>query len=104
MAKNIVRCPSCDGFAWVEDEFTGESEECDWCRGIGYIYRKNDTDSHIPKADLASISEELEQLEEERMHELGYQGQAKKPWQQAIRKNTQLGQNPYQSPTDSSDS
>ena len=32
----------------------------------------------------------------ERLRELGYQGAARKPWQQQIRKDTQLGRNPYQ--------
>lgn len=95
----IVRCISCDGYAWLEDEFTGESLDCDWCAGIGYVYRLADgTDKPIPLADLqeAAISEELERLETERLREMGFQGQAKRPWEQAIRKGTEGGKNPYE--------
>ena len=49
----------------------------------------------IPKADFEAVAEELEGLEQLRLRELGYQGAAKKPWRQQIRKNTQLGRNPY---------
>lgn len=97
MSTNIVRCISCDGFGWFEDDFSGEAEDCDWCGGVGYVYRTaNNTDAKIPRADLETVSEELERLETIRMRELGYQGNAKKPWQQDIRKDTQLGQNPYE--------
>lgn len=92
----IVRCISCDGFGWFEDDFTGEVEDCDWCKGVGYVYRTDQgTDNPIPKADFANVADVLEQLETERMRDLGYQGNAKKPWQQDIRKDTKLGQNPY---------
>jgi len=92
----IVRCISCDGYGWFEDEFSGEVEDCDWCGGVGYVYRdENDTDKHIPKADFVKVANTLERLESQRMRELGYEGEAKKPWQQDIRKDTQLGQNPY---------
>ena len=101
---NIVRCISCDGFGWFEDDFTGEVEDCDWCGGVGYVYRdQDDKDSKIPKADFNNITDELEQLEQKRMQDLGYQGEAKKPWQQHIRKNTKLGQNPYLPQGDSSE-
>lgn len=97
----IVRCVSCDGFGWFEDDFTGEVEDCDWCDGVGYVYRADDkTDSPIPKADYQTVAEELEKLETERLRELGYQGQAKKPWQQEIRKGKTLGENPYELPKD----
>ena len=33
----IVRCISCDGYGWFEED--GISEDCDWCGGIGYVYR-----------------------------------------------------------------
>ena len=93
----LVRCASCDGFGWFEAAFSGESEECDWCRGAGYVYRDEaGRDAPIPPADYASLALELEQLELERLREMGYQGSAKKPWQQAIRKDSQLGRNPYQ--------
>ena len=92
---SIIRCASCDGFGWFDDEFDGESADCDWCAGVGYVYRRDGRDSAIPKADFAAVADELERLEHERLRELGYQGAAKKPWQQEIRKDTQLGRNPY---------
>ena len=94
--KKIIRCASCDGFGWYEDDFSGEAEDCDWCAGAGYVYHHAGRDSPIPQADYAAVAEELEQLELERLRELGYQGAARKPWQQQIRKDTQLGRNPYQ--------
>ena len=96
----IVRCPSCDGYGWSEDDFTGDVEDCAWCAGIGYIYRTSDNvDTKIPRSDLkqAEVSQRLEALEVERMREIGYQGTAKRPWEQDIRKGTQGGINPYQS-------
>lgn len=95
---NIVRCPSCDGYGWSEDDFSGEVEDCAWCAGIGYVYRNEaNVDQAIPLADLkqATVSERLEALENERMREIGYTGEAKKPWQQDVRKGTQGGINPY---------
>lgn len=94
--KMIIRCASCDGFGWFEDEFIGEVEDCDWCAGVGYVYRDGaGRDSPIPRADYVSVAAELERLELERLRELGYQGSARKPWQQAIRKDTRLGRDPY---------
>jgi hypothetical protein len=98
----IVRCMSCDGFGWFEDDFSGEALDCDWCGGVGYVYRdKAGIDAPIPKDDLkkAEVSEKLEALESERMREMGYSGAAKKPWQQDIRKGTQGGINPYEDET-----
>lgn len=95
----IVRCLSCDGYGWDEDEFTGEAEDCAWCAGIGYVYRDvAQIDHKIPQADLrqAAVSAKLEALENERMREIGYSGTAKKPWQQDIRNGTQGGINPYE--------
>jgi hypothetical protein len=95
----IERCPSCEGFGWSEDEFTGESEDCAWCAGIGYVYRDAaGLDQQIPAADLLqeAIANELEALETARMREMGYSGEAKKPWQQEIRKDTKGGANPYE--------
>ncbi len=93
----IIRCLSCDGFGWFEDDFGGESEHCDWCAGVGYVYRDADgRDAQIPRADYATVADELERLELERLRELGYQGAARKPWQQAIRRDTRLGRDPYQ--------
>lgn len=96
-ARNIVRCASCDGFGWNEDEFRGEAEDCDWCAGVGYVYRDEaGRDGPIPKADFNLVADELESLELARLREMGYQGRAKKPWQQAIRKDTSLGEDPYE--------
>ncbi len=98
---SIVRCASCDGFGWFDDDFGGESADCDWCAGVGYVYRLDGRDAAIPKADFEAVAEELERLELERLRELGYQGAARKPWQQRIRKDTQLGRNPYAGGDDS---
>lgn len=98
--SDIVRCTSCEGFGWFEDDFSGEVADCDWCDGVGYVYRDSDgIDHRIPKNDLKKpeISDKLEALETARMHEMGYSGAAKKPWQQDIRKGTQGGINPYKS-------
>ncbi len=94
--ETIVRCVSCDGYGWFEDDFSGESTDCDWCRGVGYVYRDAASrDRPIPRADFSAVSAELEALELQRLRDLGYQGEAKKPWQQAIRKDTSLGEDPY---------
>lgn len=82
----IVRCNSCDGYGWYEDPFTGESGDCDWCDGVGYVYRIDGVDKKIPKAEYGAVADKLEQLEEARMRELGYTGDAKHPKDQAIRK------------------
>ena len=80
-----VRCPSCDGYGWISDVF-GDEGECDWCQGIGYVCRdEKGVDHPIPLDHLDSMLEALESLETERLRELGYTGQAKKPWDQAIR-------------------
>jgi len=87
----IIRCVSCDGYGWFEDMFTGEVEDCEWCNGVGYVYRDaKDVDHHIPEADYGKVAAQLEQLETERMRDLGYQGEAKKPWEQAIRQGKNL--------------
>ena len=84
---DIVRCVSCEGYGWFEDE-EGAAQDCEWCGGIGYVYRGADgLDSRIPPADLEAISTQLEQLEIERLRALGYTGEAKKPWEQKIRQN-----------------
>lgn len=96
---DIVRCISCDGFGWSEDEFSGDVEDCTWCGGVGYVYKDDaGVDHKIPTSDLskADISARLEALDVERMREMGYQGDAKKPWEQNIRKGTKGGLNPYQ--------
>ncbi len=101
---DIVRCVSCDGFGWSEDDFSGEVEDCAWCGGVGYVYRDAaEVDYKIPQDDLVKtdISAKLEALDVQRMQEMGYQGEAKKPWEQSIRKGTQGGVNPYDDkPTD----
>ena len=82
----IMRCLSCDGYAWIEDE-TGVAVDCDWCGGVGYVYRdEKGVDHRIPEADYGKVANVLEKLEMERMREIGYTGEAKKPWEQAIRK------------------
>lgn len=96
MPKKIVRCISCDGYGWFEDGFTAQTEDCDWCDGIGYVYRADDgTDVKIPEADYGHVASILENLERERMREMGYEGEAKRPWEQNIRQGTQGGANPY---------
>lgn len=95
---DLIRCPSCEGYGWHEDEFTGEIEDCTWCAGVGYVYRDaQGVDRKIPAADLkkSDVATQLEQLDQERLREMGYQGQAKKPWEQDIRKGTQGGIDPY---------
>jgi hypothetical protein len=94
----IERCPSCEGFGWSEDELTGESEDCLWCAGTGYVYRdESGVDTKIPQSDLENpvIAAELEAMEQARLREMGYSGEAKKPWEQAFRKGTKGGLNPY---------
>ncbi|HEX2906980.1 MAG TPA: hypothetical protein VHO69_08980 [Phototrophicaceae bacterium] len=80
----IVRCVSCDGYGWFEDE--AGAPDCNWCGGVGYIYRdENGVDRHIPASDYPVVAERLEQLEIERLREIGYTGAAKRPWEQAVR-------------------
>jgi hypothetical protein len=88
---DIVRCESCNGYGWIEDEFSGETEDCDWCGGTGYVYRDTQGVDHvIPPADYGKVADTLEKLEIERMREIGYSGQAKKPWEQEIRGENNL--------------
>ncbi len=102
LQMKILRCASCDGFGWFEaEDFSGATEDCDWCAGVGYVYRdENGRDRPIPKSDFSAVAAELERLELERLREMGYRGAAKKPWQQAIRQDTHLGRNPYDSESD----
>ena len=98
----IVRCVSCDGFGWFEQGT--QTTECDWCGGIGYVYRQpSGLDQRIPSHDYERIADQLETLEQQRLRELGYQGQARQPWQQAVRKGTSGGENPYASDDDTHD-
>jgi hypothetical protein len=82
----IVRCVSCDGFGWMDNEETGQAADCDWCGGVGYVYRDaQGVDRRIPEADYAAVAGTLEALEAERLREMGYTGSARRPWEQAIR-------------------
>lgn len=82
---DIIRCVSCEGYGWFEDD-DGTAQDCDWCGGIGYVYRDSDgLDKHIPPADYEAVSAQLEALETQRLRDLGYTGEAKKPWEQKIR-------------------
>jgi hypothetical protein len=93
----VERCPSCDGAGWYTDEETDESLTCDWCNGVGYVYRDSSGVDHgIPPADYEQLTPTLERLEIERLREMGYTGQAKKPWEQDVRRGTQGGVNPYE--------
>lgn len=83
MAPEIVRCPSCDGYAWVTAD-DGSAEDCDWCGGVGYVYREaGDLQRRIPPADYGRVADVLERLETERLREIGYTGAAKRPWRPA---------------------
>lgn len=80
----IVECISCEGYGWLEED--GETVDCDWCGGIGYVYRTaSGRDRRIPHADFETVGEQLEALERERMGRMGYTGDARKPWEQAVR-------------------
>lgn len=82
----IARCPSCEGYGWHEDDFSGEVEDCDWCGGIGYVYRdENNVDRRIPESDYGKVADQIETLDQKRLRELGYTGQAKHPDEQEIR-------------------
>lgn len=81
----VVRCASCDGYGWEEGD-SDEALDCVWCRGVGYVYRDvQGIDQHIPEEDYEIVADRLEQLELERLREMGYQGEAKKPWEQKVR-------------------
>ena len=83
--RQIARCPACDGYAWIEDD-NGQAADCDWCGGVGYVYRDaRGIDHRIPDTDYGKVADVLEKLELERMREIGYTGSAKKPWEQPIR-------------------
>jgi hypothetical protein len=83
---DIVRCISCDGYGWFEDDETFEAIDCTWCAGIGYVYRDADgVDHQIPQADYGKVSAKLERLEQDRMRDLGYTGTARHPDDQPIR-------------------
>lgn len=93
----IVRCAACDGYGWLEDDedSAANAGECRWCGGIGYVYRdERGIDRRIPESDYVQHAATLEGLELERLREIGYTGEAKKPWEQEIRKGTRLGNEP----------
>jgi hypothetical protein len=95
MTEKIVRCPSCEGYGWTEDEFSGENESCAWCDGAGYVYQGADgVQRPIPNTDYETVATELERLEKQRLHEMGYTGEAKPPWEQNIRNGTVGGLHP----------
>lgn len=86
---DIVRCVSCEGYGWFTDEDDGQVMDCDWCGGAGYVYRDaGGVDHKIPEADYGAVADRLETLEIERLREMGYTGQARKPWEQAVRKRS----------------
>ncbi len=88
--RPIVRCASCEGYGWFEDDITFETVDCDWCDGTGYIYRDADgIDRKIPPEDYGRVSAQLEQLEAQRLQEMGYTGTAKHPDDQDIRKGNE---------------
>jgi hypothetical protein len=72
----------------VDDEDEDPSLiECRWCGGIGYVYRDpQGIDRRIPESEYEQHAEEFEWLEVQRLREIGYTGTAKKPWEQAIRR------------------
>lgn len=89
MQENITRCPSCDGYGWLNDDITGETGDCDWCKGTGYVYRdENGIDRPIPAEDYGQVSAVLEGLEHVRLREMGYSGSAIHPDEQEIRKKS----------------
>ena len=84
--------------AGLRTKSAAEVEDCDWCAGAGYVYRDEDRARFADSAQRITppCPLNLEKLELERLREMGYRGGARKPWQQAIRKDTKLGRNPYQ--------
>ncbi len=93
--SKIVRCISCEGYGWTTDDFTGETEDCAWCNRTGYVYQDADgTQRPIPDSDYAAVADQLEALEQQRLREIGYTGEAKPPWEQNIRRGTRGGQHP----------
>jgi hypothetical protein len=82
----IVRCPSCEGYGWSEDEFSGEVTDCDWCDGTGYVYRDAEgVDHRIPERDYGKVADQLERLDHDRLRGMGYSGGAVHPRDQAVR-------------------
>lgn len=95
MSEQIVRCPSCEGYGWVQDELEDGEQDCDWCDATGYLYQDaKGIQRRIPLADYGNVANQLEALEQQRMRELGYQGSPKPPWEQTVRTGTKGGQKP----------
>jgi hypothetical protein len=91
----IIRCPSCEGYGWLTDDFSDSPTDCDWCAGAGYVYlAPNGVQRPIPNSDYGAVADQLEALERQRLRELGYSGEAKPPWEQHIRRGTKGGQLP----------
>lgn len=88
----ISRCPSCDGYGWVDGDWgSDDPQDCDWCAGIGYVYiLPSGAHQPIPPADYGKVAYQLEALDHQRMREIGYTGEAKPPWEQAIRNRSQF--------------
>jgi|GEM_PF-144728 hypothetical protein len=85
--ETIIQCVACDGYGTVQDDETGDMIACEWCKGAGYVYRTDaGVDRPIPDADYPHVAHTLERLEAERLRALGYTGESKKPWEQAVRK------------------
>lgn len=83
---DVVVCASCEGYGWFEDEFSGETIDCDWCGGVGYVYRDaHGVDHKIPEADYGRVADQLEALEQARLQGMGYSGTARHPRDQPIR-------------------
>jgi len=94
-SQTIARCPSCEGYGWYEDELDGQTVECAWCAGVGYVYLLPDNvQRRIPPKDYPTVADTLEALERERMREMGYTGEAKPPWEQDVRRGTRGGLHP----------
>ena len=79
--KQLARCPSCDGYGWFAEESEQDRAlDCAWCGGLGYVERdERGVDRPIPPAEYLQLAAALEQLDEERLRELGYSGEAKAP-------------------------
>ena len=80
-ATQPARCPSCDGYGWFAAETAQDTtEDCGWCGGLGYVLRdERGVDRPIPPAEYGQLAETLERMDEQRLREMGYRGEAKAP-------------------------